>query len=642
MARSIMNAKKLLLVLSAFAGLLVLAGFLSLMTINSSGYRNDIAAVLSKQLGRTVELNGPIKMGLSPHGLTLVVHDVAIANPAWASRPQMAKIGRLELGIELLPLLHRQLVITDFNIDNADIQLENGGKGQHNWELHPDENGKPMQKSSLPESNKVTAGTPQAAIMLHNILIENSQIALRGREGGMTVFRVDKLALGPEGRGLVLNFNGNYNDTPIILNLKTDTADLFANAIWPYDADLTFGDYRLTARGHVNYGGKIFELNPYELTSGDTSLHGQISVSFNGGRPQALGTLIGDTLDPADFKSIGQKETAAAPPTANSAAPPAPHYVISDTPLDLDALKAADAAIDITIAELPLRHETLRQVTGKLTLDNGRLLLSPFKVMLGASAVQGQIKLDASALPAQYLISLHAPEVDLSDLFHLWGLESFLSGKADADVELAGAGHSLHEFASTTGGQINLTADGGTVSDAAADQISSALAELVSPGATNGHSSMNCLAARFIAKDGLVHDNGALLDTGTTIISGSGGFNLRDETIDLILRARPKIAGAGDLVPPLQIGGTFAHPRFTLDTSGTLQNLVGFLSLGAVSSGIPDITAEAGQNACVYTLDHPQASQPSNQGAVQKALSKARDKIRDLSGKLLNGIGFGQ
>ena len=62
--------------------------------IDEDEYRAPMEAGLSFALGRKVSLNGPIRLTFSLRP-TLVLEDVRIANPSWASHPFFLQATRL-------------------------------------------------------------------------------------------------------------------------------------------------------------------------------------------------------------------------------------------------------------------------------------------------------------------------------------------------------------------------------------------------------------------------------------------------------------------------------------------------------------------------------------------------------------------
>ena len=145
--------------------------------------------------------------------------------------------------------------------------------------------------------------------------------------------------------------------------------------------------------------------------------------------------------------------------------------MFGDEPLGgFDGLKSADADLTVTLGEVTAGTTELKNVSGRLELSGGRLSL-PVKAMLGKSAVNVDIKLDAAASPAQFSMNFAAPNSDLADLLKLGGGAAFLSGTANTDLTVTSSGESMHAFASNANGKLDVIADGGEVSSSTASGI---------------------------------------------------------------------------------------------------------------------------------------------------------------------------
>jgi uncharacterized protein involved in outer membrane biogenesis len=264
---------------------------------------------------------------------------------------------------------------------------------------------------------------------------------------------------------------------------------------------------------------------------------------------------------------------------------------------------------------------TLKDISMKLALSGGRLMLAPLKATLGGGTINGQINV-AGASPAKVGVTITASGVNLADMLEMWGAEAFLSGKVDADMNIVATGDSMHALASSTSGTFNIVGAGGDL------------------GGTGGNESVNCLVARFTAASGVVKDNGVLVDTGATTLVGNGGADLRSETIDFTMRAKTKGVNVGGLLPPLHVGGTLADPSFGMNGQAVLQNVAGLLTTGQLNDGVPTVMTQQGQNACIYTLAHPTAASaaPSQGGAVQNLAGKASQQLNKISGGALKGL----
>ncbi len=627
-------------ILGLVIGLPVVAAGVLLATFDADGYRPRIAEALSKKLERGVDLNGAIKLGVSlRHGFDVSVSDVSVANAAWANGPYLLKVGRVELGVGLKPLFQRRLDITALKLADVDVQLETNADGHNNWTLKLAD-----EKAGAGASKEVAASAP-VSVQVSRVEIDRARVTLRGKDGKQTVYNVDSLTLDHGGEAIKLRLVGNLGEAPVQLVMTGKIPDQPMKAAWPFQADVDYAALKLHAEGTLDTQAKRADVSLYEVTSGATKVTGKLAANWGGARPAVTGTLNSERVRVADLKmEAGGSEAesvASSAPRANGTG-----RLFSDEPLNLAGLKAVDAKFDVAIAELTVGLTTMKQVQTRLDLANGRLLLSPFSAMVAGSKAEGQLKLDGSSSPAQASVILKAYQMDLSDLAQIGGLESFISGKGDLDLDVAAMGRSPHELASSADGQFNMIVAGGALSSRVLGEIAGTLLNAFAPGTGSlANTGLNCMAARFKIANGVMQTNGLLLDTAQATLAATGDINLGEEKIDMLLRTRAKAVDVSAFTPPLRISGPLMKPHFAPDAVGGAQKIAGLLMGTATgeNSGVPAIQAQAGQNACLYTLEHPQASNgaSTNNGALQDTVNKAQDKIKDVGGKLLKGL-FGQ
>lgn len=76
---------------------------------------------------------------------------------------------------------------------------------------------------------------------------------------------------------------------------------------------------------------------------------------------------------------------------------------------------------------------------------------------------------------------------------------------------------------------------------------------------------IRCAFGDFSVKNGVMDARSLAFDTTDTIIIGEGTIDLRDETLGLTLKPRPKDRSLFAFRAPLQVDGTFKHPGFRPD-----------------------------------------------------------------------------
>ena len=99
-------------IIAVFATVFIIAS-----TYDFNKFKPRIAALAKQYTGRELTLGGDIELGLSLFP-TLVVNDVAFQNAAWGSSPQMAKVKRLEVQIDFLPILSGDIHISRLTVVN--------------------------------------------------------------------------------------------------------------------------------------------------------------------------------------------------------------------------------------------------------------------------------------------------------------------------------------------------------------------------------------------------------------------------------------------------------------------------------------------------------------------------------------------
>lgn len=113
----------------------LLAGFLG-WTLHPANLKPRLIAAVQRATGRTLTISGKvgIRLALVP---TVTLDDVTLSNPPGFSRPEMAKVARVELGLDLLPLLGRRFEVDHVTLVRPDILLETDPAGGANWMFGP-------------------------------------------------------------------------------------------------------------------------------------------------------------------------------------------------------------------------------------------------------------------------------------------------------------------------------------------------------------------------------------------------------------------------------------------------------------------------------------------------------------------------
>jgi len=112
-------------------------GFIAYAILNSFDFNSLNPAVVTavkEATGRELAMGQfDLQIGFTP---TLVVENLAFRNPKWAHRLDLARVRRLEIDVELLPLFFQKIVIKRLVLIEPDVQLEIAKSGLSNFDFN--------------------------------------------------------------------------------------------------------------------------------------------------------------------------------------------------------------------------------------------------------------------------------------------------------------------------------------------------------------------------------------------------------------------------------------------------------------------------------------------------------------------------
>ncbi len=124
--------KKVLVVLGILVGLVVVAVIALLLLVDVNAYKPRIEAAATDALGMELKIGGKAALRLVP-SVGISVADIHVRNRG----TELAKLGSLRIGVKLIPLLSRNLQITEFILEKPDVLIEKGKDGKFNFETPP-------------------------------------------------------------------------------------------------------------------------------------------------------------------------------------------------------------------------------------------------------------------------------------------------------------------------------------------------------------------------------------------------------------------------------------------------------------------------------------------------------------------------
>lgn len=234
-----------LMCVTALVALPVAAAAVFVLTFDANAYKARIIDAARHATGRELVLAGPLSLSRSLHP-TIEAQDVAFANMAGGSRPQMLSIGRMRAQVALLPLLQRRVEIESVTLVQPDILIETDAAGRGNWVF------------ARPVSAPSAAPSPPASrteIDLHRVRVENGRLTWRDGATGQSVL-VDLPAVDAElgNRPVHASAALDYAGLPFALDLAAGTLAQMrgeAPGAWPVNLRVSQADAVATVAGTV-------------------------------------------------------------------------------------------------------------------------------------------------------------------------------------------------------------------------------------------------------------------------------------------------------------------------------------------------------------------------------------------------------
>lgn len=563
--------------------------------------RRPIEWVVEKQTGRSFHIAGNLDVDLGR--VTTVRGDaLTFGNAAWSKVPTMAAADRAEVSVEVLPFVFkRETRIPRIHLTRPQLRLESGPDGTGNW-VFGDTSGEsrmtfgdlridqgrllfldPKAKTDVDVtlgSAKTSAPDEASAVNVDGTgRWAGNRFTLAGQVASPLAlrdtdkpYRIDlRATAGPtraHARGTLLDpFRLRDFDLQLML-AGEDMEDLF-----PLIGIATppTPPYRLD--GRFTREGNTWRYDGFTGVVGDSDLSGSAAVTVGRERPLLKANLVSKRLDFDDLAGFvgappqtGGDEASNAEQRAKAAALAADARLLPDTPYDLTKLRAMDADVRWKAHRINAPSLPIDDMDAHLLLDAGLLRLAPLNFGVAQGDIRSQIRMDArnDTIRTQAKIAMRG--LDLGELFPQAELTRSAVGRIGGDMTVAGTGNSIAGILGTADGDIAVGMGRGQISnllmELAGLDIAEALKFLITKDKTVP---VRCAFGDFAVKDGVMQARTLAFDSADTIIVGKGQISLKDETLDLEMRPRPKDRSILALRSPLVVGGTFKDPSFRPD-----------------------------------------------------------------------------
>ena len=330
--------------------IIVALGFALTHLFDPNDYKDEIRQLARDKANLELTLNGDIGWSLFPW-LGLELHQTTLASAATPDKP-FADLQMIGLSVRVLPLLRKEVQMSDIRIEGLNLSLSRDEKGRGNWEDigRPAQasatTGKPVETQPAPQPTEPAEEKPAQPIKLDidSLTVNNARIDYQDAKTGQQ-FSAEGIELTTgairEGSSIPLKLSAFFGTNQPVIRARTELqGDLrFDRALKRYQLEnaklsgevsgeplqgktLTFG-----AQGELlaDLAAQIAEWNSLKLSANQLLGLGELKVRDLDKEPKLTGGLsiaqfnlreflegIGQTLPPmADGNALGKAELVA-------------------------------------------------------------------------------------------------------------------------------------------------------------------------------------------------------------------------------------------------------------------------------------------------------------------------------------------
>ncbi len=603
---------KFVKIFGAFFVLLIAAIVVILLMVDVNQYKGVVQDQAKTATGRAVTV-GDMSLSLSLNP-AIVVKDVKVANAPGGSRPEMATIKKVEAHTQLIPLLFGNINITSLTVEDPDVLFETDANGKGNWEFGNTSSGGGSSSGSVPLTvndisvtglkfayhDKKAGTTADVAAKSVDVDIDGPVMDLNVRAVDLkdvqVTFKDAKTSGGASLASLALTSKGKITDLGIT-NIKV--ADAKANYKGEgTPLDVVLDKLALDDKGALDvagkFGGQDFKANgtlapiaalasmnkafPMKVDAEGMGLKASTDLMLDLSKksPSAKGSI---TIPELDLSKIAPAQPAPGskgrPATAND-------KVFPDTALPWASLEGADLDVKVSIPKVILPSGlVVTDLAAPVTATGGKITVKPLSLAVAGGTVTADITADAGAKSVALKGEAKGFTAERVAMEMKKG-EFITQGPIDFNVNVRGAGNSVHGIMSTLDGTLVVGMGESRIRNDAlnfigADVIMQILNVLNPLGNKDPYTVAKCGVVNLQIANGVANtQNGIALVTDKMQVTSSGTINLGTERVDLVVKPKASSGigvGLGQLVSAVNVSGPMLSPGIGIDKAGAAKTL---------------------------------------------------------------------
>jgi hypothetical protein len=252
--------------------------------------------------------------------------------------------------------------------------------------------------------------------------------------------------------------------------------------------------------------------------------------------------------------------------------------VFSKQPL-ADALSTPfDFDLNLKVGKIEMSNYTIENVTARVQMLDGRLAIEPMTFSYAGGESKLNLLFDAKQTPPRFSIDVRSMDLSSSLLLGVFGQQDVLNGSLTIDLKLEGHGANARDIVHTLSGRVGVALKNGELVGHDLNLLSPNVANWLISLPQAARTTLNCVLAQFVVRDGLAESEAILIVTPQLNIVGKGKIDLRAETLDLMLSPQRSMSVLPGFSKPVRIHGPILDPAVDV-------NVLGIAGKAAVNTG---------------------------------------------------------
>lgn len=524
----------------------------------------------------------------------IILSDVHLANPDWATGDDMVSAQRIEIVVKLWDSIFGALELPELVFDQPVVALEKDGSGQANWdfggnlaadaaaETMPEDRGDmprigsliiragelsyvdPARQIDLSSTiETVTGGTDEGSVALSGEgTFEGRPFTLDVTGGSLLTLRDEAdpypLSIQAAVGATTMQAEGTVTRPFALAGLNTtfkiagnDMAEVFPIFGIPLPPTKPY-----SLAGALDHEGNIWSFTGFSGVVGESDLNGDLRIDVGPDPAYMEADLNASNLDFADLSGFIGVDPDGETPVKESG------RLLPDTPVDLERLRAMNMDVHFVADQIITPGYALSDMDATLSLQDGLALVDPVRFGIAGGYMAGTLRLDGREdIPAAGA-DLTIGQVALKDFFAGSQFVQEMGGRLDGRIGLDGRGASLADILATSDGRTALIMTEGTISAIMVELAGLDIAETLSLAITEGDTkvAIDCAAIDLEIAQGVGRTKTFLLNTADSFVAGQGTVDLTTETVDLVVQSDAKDFSLLSLNAPIYLEGPLAYP----------------------------------------------------------------------------------